>query len=894
MRIADHREHVRASLALLPADAPKGARPTDIRLARADVDHAGDRVKLWKPIIAQCLEKGQLPTKQILHVLEKSHLYPKPEVVPLIKTFVDEHLRFFVGAGATKDGQIVGAKPSNARFKKTAKQVRNSVKATNQFQFFNPRRNAYAKQGGQGKLTHEVLFDMIFRAMFRIVDADGSGALDASEIVACGSLVGLEMDSDEAARVVEDHDRDAGGKLEENEFVAYMCAHFVSVPAGVKGPLLDADTNRPFVLPHAGVLSVTVETDGCAYNSSAELGSDRGVSGLLKMIEEASTESEKMKLINCLTADALGGGGSFTSVQGQQIIDVCRRTARLEKYEMCKRLAMAMAHPLDCVKLLERNLDFREQVVLRCEMGSVIWRVCTGSLMGHYAFDCAVDGDVKMLKLLLARSYGEMQALRDRGGADVSQRGEWTGLLRNVRLDRQPYAGTLPLDADALPESGVLSFDVISANRPKKHDRALPARRFDALKVAVQAADWRDGTKTSPAALKKKNKLEAKKRKMTKRTTRRASSARDASPSRDASPPPGAGRRATSATNLGAPEDPEKPEKVFELKWPKRHGHSMMTAEQARQFAAELVESSFLGCMSSDLDCDSGNFRSLVIPEKPKPGEEAAPSPAKKKEPEAPASPLKKDPKRPRVRYVRLNMDIQNAGAATAFDSESAYEHHLPPSTPLAWMSLRLIELEVAMANACVTSEQAAALWDAMPDGVEWGELRVQLLCVLYRKIVDLENLGPCLLGRISKLDAMRVAHRLGPFAYFSPRHPDGFHRYILSRYEERFVFCVLLRIANRSGISQISEHMYRRSEDEAEYNWIPGWDVPSGWIEPNPKNLDDLCCPKEGTVQFRFATRDDAALHDRDRHMELFAAGTEAHAASLLRITAGGHILKR
>lgn len=177
-------------------------------------------MKLWKPIIAQCLDKGQLPTKQILHVLETSHLYPKPEVVPLIKTFVDEHLRFFVGAGATKDGQIIGAKPNNARFKKTAKQVRNSVKATNQFQFFNPRRNAYAKQGGQGKLTHEVLFDMIFRAMFRIVDADGSGALDASEIVACGSLVGLEMDSDEAARVVEDHDRDAGGKLEENEFVA--------------------------------------------------------------------------------------------------------------------------------------------------------------------------------------------------------------------------------------------------------------------------------------------------------------------------------------------------------------------------------------------------------------------------------------------------------------------------------------------------------------------------------------------------------------------------------------------------------------------------------------------------------------------------------------------------
>ena len=83
-------------------------------------------------------------------------------------------------------------------------------------------------------------------------------------------------------------------------------------------------------------------------------------------------------------------------------------------------------------------------------------------------------------------------------------------------------------------------------------------------------------------------------------------------------------------------------------------------------------------------------------------------------------------------------------------------------------------------------------------------------------------------------------------------------------------MFCVLLRIANRSGISQISEHMYRRSEDEAEYNWIPGWDVPSGWIEPNPKNLDDLCCPKEGTVQFRFATRDDAALHEPQLAREL------------------------
>ena len=122
---------------------------------------------------------------------------------------------------------------------------------------------------------------------------------------------------------------------------------------------------------------------------------------------------------------------------------MCSRTAHLDVYDMCKKLAPCMATGDDCTKLLGHNLTEDQQLALRCELGPVRWRVCVGSLGGHYCFDLGSVVDRVAFEQLYTKSVHEQFQCKLHKQADVSQRGGWGGLFRNVRLHRKPYARTL-------------------------------------------------------------------------------------------------------------------------------------------------------------------------------------------------------------------------------------------------------------------------------------------------------------------------------------------------------------------------------------------------------------------------------------------------------------------
>ena len=242
--------------------------------------------------------------------------------------------------------------------------------------------------------------------------------------------------------------------------------------------------------PEWNVCEIGGDAQGARPEARAvQVGCDAGVRGLLAMITSASTDVERLKLFECATAEG-GAGGYFTSVQGQEIIDLCCKTARMDVYDMCKRLATSMASPLDCVKMLGANLREDQQLALRCELGAPVWRVAVGSVTGHYAFDLGHARDRVLLQKLLGRSLGEQAACRRGACADVSQHGTSSGLFRNVRLNRVPYQGKRPLDLAELPATGYLSFDVVSMDRPKKNDRPLTPPRFAGLLAVLRAAEW--------------------------------------------------------------------------------------------------------------------------------------------------------------------------------------------------------------------------------------------------------------------------------------------------------------------------------------------------------------------------------------------------------------------
>ncbi|KAK7232791.1 hypothetical protein SO694_000372114 [Aureococcus anophagefferens] len=846
LTVATHRPGCKfASLSVAPGDDPR-AHAADVKLSRTEITPEQERILVWKPIIAHIMARGAFPHHKLEEVLGKCHLHPPPHALQRIREHVDGHLQGFLTTGkqpksATKlrtDGSL------NSKFEHAERKVEHAAQISRGRGSIDK-----GKEGGRGKLTHEVMFDMIFRGAFKIVDVDGSGELSAAEIAECGSLLGTNMDEDEARRVIEEHDKGHDGALSESEYVAYMLKVFLNAPTGASAPLVDKD-GQVWDVPRDGAMAAVFECEDGSNGHACHIGSDAGVRGLLAMINSASTDLEKLKLFDCATAEG-GASGFFTFAQGQQIIDMCSRTAHLDVYEMCRKLATSMASPEDCTALLAHNLREDQQLALRCELGPPLWRTCVGSLGGHYCLDLASVGDREMLELLMNKSNGEQVNCRRWKQADVSQQGRWSGLLRNVRLNRAPYGKLLAIES--LPACGMLSFDVVPMNRPRKGDAAMDGERFEGMLSSVKAREWRAGANPP-----EKSKLLSKREKKKAALNKKKGDDGALPPVAKAPPRAGARGRKNAGDEAVWPYAPD---------WPRRRGAALLTEDQTTALASQLVESSLEGFATA-----------------------GAPPGRSTRRPPAAEAPPANDPLRPKIRYLRVS---KRAGCAGAVDGDDARKLHLPKVEPLAWLTIRLTALEVRATKAFFTAAQAAALWDLMPEGEAWAELRVQLLVILYRRVVDVENLHTALLCRVSHRDLLRVRHRLGPLAVFNPRHPDGYHRYTLSKHDEREVVKILVKLADEEDGKQWYKELYKRSEGFADSDWTPGWTLPVTWTDPEPKDPTDIHVPRSGTVQFEWKCSK-PAWHVRDSLLHVVAAGSAPAHANLFRITNQGHVLHR
>ncbi|KAH8073899.1 hypothetical protein JL721_2451 [Aureococcus anophagefferens] len=747
LTVATHRPGCKfASLSVAPGDDPS-AHAADVKLSRTEITPEQERILVWKPIIAHIMARGAFPHHKLEEVLGKCHLHPPPHALQRIREHVDGHLQGFLTTGkqpksATKlrtDGSL------NSKFEHAERKVEHAAQISRGRASIDK-----GKEGGRGKLTHEVMFDMIFRGAFKIVDVDGSGELSAAEIAECGSLLGTNMDEDEARRVIEEHDKGHDGALSESEYVAYMLKVFLNAPTGASAPLVDKD-GQVWDVPRDGAMAAVFECEDGSNGHACHIGSDAGVRGLLAMINSASTDLEKLKLFDCATAEG-GASGFFTFAQGQQIIDMCSRTAHLDVYEMCRKLATSMASPEDCTALLAHNLREDQQLALRCELGPPLWRTCVGSLGGHYCLDLASVGDREMLELLMNKSNGEQVNCRRWKQADVSQQG------RRERARANPPEKSKLLSKREKKKAAL--------NKKKGDDGALPP---------VAKAPPRAGAK---------------------------------------------GRR--TGDEAVWPYAPD---------WPRRRGAALLTEDQTTALASQLVESSLEGFATAGADADD------------------------------------------RCRRGRAGAAAGAQGAAGLVHAPAAGRGGPAGQRP-------------APAEDPLPPRRGAL--DLMPEGEAWAELRVQLLVILYRRIVDVENLHTALLCRVSHRDLLRVRHRLGPLAVFNPRHPDGYHRYTLSKHDEREVVKILVKLADEEDGKQWYKELYKRSEGFADSDWTPGWTLPVTWTDPEPKDPTDIHVPRSGTVQFEWKCSK-PAWHVRDSLLHVVAAGSAPEHANLFRITNHG-----
>ncbi|KAJ8605210.1 hypothetical protein CTAYLR_000443 [Chrysophaeum taylorii] len=905
-------------------DPPAERAYREIKLARKEVSAEEDRAELWRPILKHICEEKSLPREDLLRVLKTCRLNCSLATIDRISGFVDGRLASFFETECLLRGEIARTNATSRRRRMTidaatgdvevdelrldddddddettpggvmlgerqeeedsiaAKRLKAAAAAVRVGSAMAKviaksklsAKASYNRTGhhdkivvdGGGKITYEVVLALIFRGAFRVVDQDNSGKIDSDEIVQCGSFLGLEIDREEADRIIIEFD-DGDGLLSESEFVSYMLSLFLLPPNRTLGPLLNG--NELWSPPDAGFLRVAFEADP-SVPSLDEIGTDEGVEGLLRIIASAPTDSERAIMFE-IAMDRGANGGYYTAAQAQRVIDLCSHSARLDVYDMCRRLSETMASPADCCHILGANLSPSQGVALWCELGPAGFRWCVGNLTGAYAMDLSVPRDRRDLLRLAASVHAERVKAKNARRPDTSQRGNWSGGFRNVRINGREIPNFDPLDSiSSLPKAGIFTCDVVSLTRPYRTEKPISSLRFASLLRALRASEWKEAAKITaseaaaerrarasvlaPTALQGSSSTSS----ISRSNKDDASSSSDAPEAADAlrgttaiassgRRSPGAiakqvsavvasrrGQLAAASAGAGGTSKRGGGTGDYVPLWPTRRGHRLLSVENVISYYSQLRETSN----------PEGFF----------------------------------DPSRP-VRYNRISM---GSGVGRILDDRDA--RSLPSARALSWIHLCLVELEFRTSRLLFSAQQVFALWNHLPTGSAWADVRVQLVCLLFRRTVDIENLPTVLFPNIAIEDLCQVRHRLGALNLLSPRSPEGFHRYRLHLHDEREAIRILVELAFKEPGENWVDARYRRSHAWAGNDWMPGWSLPTTWGNH---------VVEDGTVELCYIS----PVPDwpcRDRLMANVLCGAALLVESKLRLTAQGTILRR
>ena len=110
-----------------------------------------------------------------------------------------------------------------------------------------------------------------------------------------------------------------------------------------------------------------------------------------------------------------------------------------------------------------------------------------------------------------------------------------------------------------------------------------------------------------------------------------------------------------------------------------------------------------------------------------------------------------------------------------------------------------------------------------------FGTYRVEVVCSLYRYVIDLHNFN-CVLEVLTPFEAGCLYCRLGWLTLFNPLRPDGAQELDLTRREERIVAKMLCVLAtNEPGDSLPAEFL--RFRWQRDMDPMPGWELTAPWL---------------------------------------------------------------
>lgn len=174
-----------------------------------------------------------------------------------------------------------------------------------------------------------------------------------------------------------------------------------------------------------------------------------------------------------------------------------------------------------------------------------------------------------------------------------------------------------------------------------------------------------------------------------------------------------------------------------------------------------------------------------------------------------------------------------------------------------------------------------------------FGTYRVEVICSLFRYVIDLHNIG-CVLQVLTPFEVGCLYCRLGWLAIFNPLQCDGAHELDLTRREERIVAKILCTLAtNEPGDNLPSEFLKFRWQRDMDP--MPGWELTEPWLteEGMPSrgllNVTYFTAPKAAIQKLRMGllklcfTREEECVAEDDREESMAAGKTDMGSAFVM-----------
>ena len=350
---------------------------------------------------------------------------------------------------------------------------------------------------GSGTIDEDEFSGFFFHAVFTIIDNDGSGSLDALELKSALKILGIQPSMAEVDGIIRHYDVDGSGSIEKDEFVDFLETR--AREEAMRKRNLTSGTNRA-LLDVSTNEAWEMPSEGTLSVSfiSEKVATEDGSSsdqGVHNLIQNISRSPQRAALLDVAIDDT---EIEFSADQAQAILKECGADAMTKLHTLAKLLPQ-MCSVNDAHKLISNELDLQERMKLRQLLGSLHAPIM-GNATRYYYLDLSKPLDHRAAGRIAQTARAEREFSKKRSGrADTSQHGNWEN-FRNARFNSDPIVLTQSFFT-SLPKTGILSFDYVSTARPKRGKKPMSDRRFSQLLSVLVENDVKDKWKRASLAI---------------------------------------------------------------------------------------------------------------------------------------------------------------------------------------------------------------------------------------------------------------------------------------------------------------------------------------------------------------------------------------------------------